>query len=74
MSTLTEIETVVERLPLAEQEELLRHLEAKLRRGSTTASASREDWMRRLQSLRASIGSGTSTLTGEQILVDLRED
>lgn len=70
-----EIETVVNRLPVAEQEQLLSYLEAALRgRKNSGAPASREDWVGRLRSLRASIGSGTSKLSGEQILEDLRED
>ena len=75
MSTLIEIEAVVGRLPLAEQKELLRRLETTLRRPqSAGTSIPREDWMRRLSSLRASIGSGMTKLSSEQILEDLRED
>jgi hypothetical protein len=75
MSTLTEIEAVVDRLSLADQEQLLRHLEASLRgRQNNGAASSRRDWMQRLDALRNSISSGTTTLTSEQILTDLREE
>ena len=73
MKTLSELETVVDCLPLAEQEELLRHLEARLRhQRSAGNSASREEWMRRLDALRAQIGAGAPRLTGEQIIAELR--
>jgi hypothetical protein len=74
MSTLTEIETAVDRLPPAEQEELLHHLAATVRRRRGAAGpAVAEQWMKRLDALRASIGSGNQTLTTEQILADARE-
>ncbi len=75
MHTLSELETVVDRLPLAEQEELLRHLEQSLRRRRTAGgSGLRDAWMSRLDELRASIGSGTPGVSGEQILDELREE
>jgi hypothetical protein len=74
MRTLSELETVVDCLPLAEQEELLRHLEAKLRhqRNSAASPAAREEWMRRLDVLRAQISAGNPRLTSEQIISELR--
>ena len=75
MSNLSEVETVVDRLTPAEQEQLLRRLETKLRRPQNAdAWPSREDWMQRLDALRASIGSGTPASNSEQIFADLRED
>jgi hypothetical protein len=74
MSRLTEIETVVDRLSLAEQEELLRHLEARLRRRGTATPAEREEWMRRLDALRDSIAPGPGTVTSDQILDELRDE
>ena len=73
--SLTEIETAAERLSVPEQEELLRHLERLLRsKHRPDGAESRGDWMQRLNSLRAAIGSGTSTVSGAQILAELRED
>ena len=73
--SVSEIETAFRQLSIAEQEELLLHLEHTLRRRRDTGvPESREEWMRRLHELRASIGSGTSKLSSEQILEELRED
>jgi hypothetical protein len=73
--SLTEIETAVQQLSMPEQEELLRHLEETLRRKRSASSPeSREAWMHRLQTLRASVSTGTQSLSSEQILADLRED
>ena len=73
--SLTEIETAVNQLSVAEQEQLLRHLENTLRRNRDTGGPeSREEWMRRLHSLRASMGTGKSTLSSERILEESRED
>jgi hypothetical protein len=75
MSTLAEIESAVRRLPLAEQEQLLRHLGKQVRRHRTpTSSVGRAQWMSRLDQLRASIGSGAQTLSSEQILSESREE
>ena len=74
MSTLTEIETAVSRLPVAEQEKLLRHLETALRGKRNAGAESREDWMRRLDVLRSSLASGISIQSSEHILEDLRGD
>jgi hypothetical protein len=76
MSTLAEIESALDRLTVAEQEELMRHLAQRLRhQPGVTQPASREAWMRRLEELRASIGSARSpTLQTEQILERLREE
>jgi hypothetical protein len=75
MSTLVEIESAIHRLPLAEQEELLRRLEARLRhRPDRAESISREVWMQRLDALRTSIGSGTINMTCDNILTELREE
>jgi len=75
MHSLTEIESVVDRLPVAEQEELLRHLEANLRnRRSESTSVPRAQWMGRLEALRNAIGNGVPRSSSEQILAELRED
>ena len=73
--SLAEIETAVERLSVAEQQELLRHLEDMLRhKRHEGVPESRDDWMRRLHSLRSSISSGKLTLSAEQIMAELRDD
>jgi len=75
MTTLTEIQAGIDRLPVAQQEELLRHLQARLRRqGRVITPAARREWMQRLSALRAATGSGTMTVSSEQILTELRED
>jgi hypothetical protein len=75
MSTLAEIESAAYRLPLAEQEELLRQLSKRLRTQRAAAgAASRESWMARLETLRDSIGTGRQTRSSEQILEELREE
>ena len=74
MSTLTEIENAADQLPPEEQEKLLHHLTAALRRRKSVPSSSiAEDWMKRLDALRASVGSGQHTLASDQILTDSRE-
>jgi hypothetical protein len=72
--SLTEIETAVGQLSIAEQEELLRHLHSKLgRRRNSPDQAAREEWMKRLDALRASIDTGKpSVSSSEEILTDLR--
>ena len=75
MSTLAEIESAAYRLPLAEQEELLRQLARRLRAKRAAAGpASRESWMARLEALRDSIGTGRQTRSSEKILEELREE
>jgi len=75
MTTLAEIEKAVERLPLEEQEQLLRHLGTRVRQQRRAADpTSREQWMTRLDGLRASIGTGLEALTTEQILAESREE
>ena len=75
MSTLAEIESAAYRLPLAEQEELLRQLARRLRAQRAAAGAvSREQWLSQLRELRASIGTGKQTVSSEQILEELREE
>lgn len=75
MSTLAEIESAASRLPLAEQEELLRQLAKRLRAQRAAAgAASRESWMARLEALRDSIGTGKQAVSSEQILEELREE
>jgi hypothetical protein len=75
MSTLTEIETAVERLPLHEQEALLRRLAAKVaRKHSTPTPDLREQWMGRLDVLRTSITTGKYSSPTEKILSELREE
>ncbi len=74
MSTLTEIENAADRLPPEEQEKLPLHLSAALRRQkSVPGSSIAQDWMTRLDTLRASVGSGQHTLASDQILTDSRE-
>lgn len=75
MSTLAEIESAASRLPLAEQEELLRQLARRLREQRAAAgSVPREQWMARLEALRDSIGTGRQTESSEQVLEELREE
>jgi hypothetical protein len=75
MSTLPEIETAIYRLPLSEQEKLLNHLLIRVRHErSAAAPALLEQWMGRLEALRASIGSGSVTIPSEQILAEAREE
>jgi CHAD domain-containing protein len=75
MSTLAEIETAVDQLPLADQEELLHRLTVAVRRRRAAVSpAAMEQWMDRLDALRASIGSGRQTLTTGQIIAEGREE
>jgi hypothetical protein len=75
MSTLSEIESAVDQLPLVEQEQLLRHLATRLRRQRGLAGlALREQWMNRLDELRASIDSGRQTVDSESILEESREE
>ncbi|HZL35355.1 MAG TPA: hypothetical protein VFC78_08595 [Tepidisphaeraceae bacterium] len=75
METLAEIESAVDRLPLEQQQALLHHLGASVRRqcGGLPSSV-REQWMNRLDELRRSIGSGKQALTTEQILAESREE
>ena len=75
MSTLAEIESAAYRLPLAEQEELLRQLARRLRaQRAATGAVPREQWMARLEALRDSIGTGQQTQSSEQILEELGEE
>ena len=75
MSTLTEIEIAVDSLPPEQQQELLRHLAATVRRRrSPSYPASVEQWMERLDRLRATISTGHQTMTTEQIFSDAREE
>jgi hypothetical protein len=75
MSTLAEIATAIRRLPPGEQEELLRQLQEMVNRhrGKPGAEA-REQWMDRLDDLRARLHSGSQRLTTEQILTESREE
>jgi hypothetical protein len=81
MSTLAEIESAVDTLPLADQEKLYSHLARRIRRrssGSAQASAperTQREWVESLARLRASIGTGkTGGPTTEDILADLRSE
>jgi hypothetical protein len=75
MSTLAEIESAVDRLPPEQQEALLHHLAATVRRRRGAAGpAAAEQWMQRLDALRASIGSGTQAIASEEILEAAREE
>ena len=77
MSTLAEIESAAARLAPAEQEELLRHLGAMVRRhhAAEIDDERRRKWMLELDVLRASTSSGSvPTITGDQIIDELREE
>lgn len=74
MSTLTEIESAVDRLPLEQQEALLHHLADKVARGRSVGRGAVEQWMGRLDALRTSIGTGRNTVTTEQLLQESREE
>ena len=75
MSNVAEIETAIHALTLSEQEELLRDLEGLVRaRRAPAGKPLREEWANRLEALRASIGTGVQTLSGEQILDEMREE
>jgi hypothetical protein len=74
MSSLAEIESAVDRLSFEEQEALLRHLAMKVRRQNCGTKPAAEEWMDRLDTLRASIDSGRRTLTTDQILAESREE
>ncbi len=75
MSTLSEIERAVDQLPLAEQEQLLRSLTSRVRpRPSVADPVKREQWVKQLRELRASIGTGGQESSSEQILEDLRAE
>ena len=79
MSSLVEIESAVDQLPLADKEELLRYLEARLRaRGDEATSVSRagvrEQWGQRLDALRASISTGQFTISAEDIISESRAE
>ena len=75
MSTLVEIETAIRRLSLAEQQQLLSHLEKLVHRPRVDSGAQvRDHWMGRLKHLRAAIGAGSQTLTSEGILNESREE
>lgn len=75
MATLAELERAVEQLPLAEQEELLRHVSTRVRQLRAGADAARlEQWMSRLDALRAAIGTGRTSLSAEHLLDELREE
>ena len=75
MTTLAEIETAIHALAPPDQERLLRDLE-RLVQGRRTAPGpqAREQWMNRLENLRASIDAGGQKLSSEQILAESREE
>jgi hypothetical protein len=73
--SLTEIETAVQQLSVAEQHELLRHLEESLRpRHRNLDRPARERWMQELAALRNAICTNAPALTIEQILAESRAD
>ena len=74
MDTLTELEAAVDRLSLPEQEQMLRHLTAKVRRCQDDGygSGPRADWMRRLAAFRASGGPPVPSVPGDRIVSELR--
>lgn len=76
MSTLSEIEAAVDRLPLAQQEQLLRYLDRKVHNRQPLEGGSREQWMNRLDQLRKTMGTNgsRSTRPTQQVLDELRED
>jgi hypothetical protein len=75
MSTLTEIESAVEQLSPEDQQKLLRHLEARLHESQPIRAASAsQEWADRLDALGASISTGVTGPSTEQILDELREE
>jgi hypothetical protein len=75
MPTLTSVEEAVASLPLIEQEKLLRSLAQRLHKTSPGAKhETREEWLSRLDKLRASVGTGKIGPSTEEILDDLRAD
>ena len=71
---LQEIQTAIDLLPREDKESLLHHLEMSLHQQAASERSSAEQWMRRLDELRASIGTGSIKLTVEDILADSREE
>ena len=79
MSTLVEIESAVDRLPLEEKQELLRYLETSLVSNehaipSTTDSMSHDEWVKSLEKLRNSISTGKQSMSADEIISELREE
>ena len=75
MTTLAEIEAAIHTLAPPEQERLLRDLERLVQgRRATPGPQAREQWMSRLENLRASIDTGGQKLSSEQILAEAREE
>jgi hypothetical protein len=74
MSTLTEIESAVDQLSREQQEVLLKHLSDKLSSRKGMSSESVQQWMDRLDALRASIGTGRQSVSTDQILDESREE
>jgi hypothetical protein len=75
MSTLPEIEAAARRLPLQEQQELVRVLSERLRRRpAPLGPAERKEWLAELQTLSDTIGTGQQALNVEDVLEELREE
>jgi hypothetical protein len=75
VSTLLEIEAALKKLPAEEQRSLLAKLSAQLETASRESSENRadhRDWMKRLERMRNSLGTGIRATTTEEIIDDLR--
>jgi hypothetical protein len=75
MSTLSEIEAAVDKLPHPEQQILLEHLSRKLGAHSTIAEeprAQRERWIQKLDRLRNRGATGKPAVPLQEILDDIR--
>jgi hypothetical protein len=82
MSTLAEIASAAERLPIPEQHKLLEQLAGKLRvqpskqslQAPTFDQAARQAWVAELEQEAKAISTGRHSITTEQLLEELRED
>ena len=76
MSTLSEIEAAVDKLPHPEQEILLEHLARKLRarRVSEGSRAQRERWLEKLDRLRNRSFTSKTGVSLQEILDDIRAE
>ena len=75
MSTLSEIEAAVDKLPHSEQQILLEHLSRKLGARSTITEesrAQRERWIQKLDRLRNRGATGKPGVPLQEILDDIR--
>jgi predicted transcriptional regulator len=82
MSTLAEIASAAERLPIGEQHELLQQLATKLRvqpsrpyvQAQTIDRAARQAWVAELEKEAKAMSTGRHSMTTEQLMDELRED